>query len=268
MSTSGVLGKVIPLDPALTIFVRCTLAGLLLLLYIRWRNQHGIKKQHLLFFIGSGILLAVHWTTYFQALKLGGVAVGMLSLFTYPVITSLIEPWILKTKHSWLDIGSSVLILLGLALIVPEFSLSNQVVQGAMLGVLSAIIYSFRNLWNKKHINTYSGSTIMCYQLLVSAVVLLPAYWTYPWVGVESWWLEMLILVVITTAVAHTLFVQGLKHFTTSSISIMSSLIPVYGVIWALIFTDESLTTGIIVGGLLIVATTALQNIQYLKKVI
>jgi drug/metabolite transporter (DMT)-like permease len=174
----------------------------------------------------------------------------------------------MKTKHSRVDIGSSVLILMGLALIVPEFSLNNQVVQGALLGVLSAVIYSFRNLWNKKHINTYSGSTIMCYQLLVSAIVLLPAFWTYPWVDVEIWWLEMVILVVVTTAVAHTLFVQGLRYFTTSSISIMSSLIPVYGVIWALIFTDESLNTGIVFGGLLIVATTALQNVQYLRKVI
>ena len=266
MSTSGVLGKVIPLSPGLIIFWRCLLAFVLLYLYIRWRQKYKIQTKHWLFFVGSGVLLAIHWTTYFQSIKLGGVAVGMLSLFTYPIITSLLEPLILRSPYSWFDITSSVLILAGLYLMVPEFSLGNLVVQGILWGIFSALIYSLRNLWNKKMIKVYSGSIIMCYQLLISALVLSPVLWLYPAKISASTWGLILVLTIITTAIAHTLFVKGLKYFSTSSVSIMSCLIPVYGVAWALIFTDEILTQEIIVGGGIIIVAIIAQNIKYLKK--
>ncbi len=253
------------MPPALIIFLRCLIAGVLLYLYLRWRSQHRIDGSDKGFFIGSGVLLAIHWTTYFMSIKLGGVAVGMLSLFTYPVITALVEPFIFKTKHSWSDIGSSLLILVGLALIVPEFSLDNKVAQGVALGVISAVIYSFRNLWNKKYIVKYSGSSIMCYQLLVSAVVLAPALWIYQVDMNPQTWGYMMILVIVTTAIAHTLFVKGLKFFTTSSVSIMSSLTPLYGVAWAIWFTDETLNKGIIAGGTIIIVAIIAQNIKHFK---
>ncbi len=266
MSTSGVLGKIIPLSPALIIFIRCVLAGVLLWLYIGWRSNTWHLPNDRLFFLGSGVLLAIHWTTYFISLKLGGVAVGMLSLFTYPVITSLLEPLVFKHKLNWYDVSWSIVILIGLLLIVPEFNIDNRTVQGLLWGVFSAVVYSFRNLWNKKYINHYSGSTIMCYQLLVSAVVLLPSVFIYPFeISVESWG-YLAVLVIITTAIAHTLFVRGLQYFSTTSVSIMSSLIPLYGVGWALWLTDEVLTTAIIAGGAVIIAATIAQNVKYLSR--
>lgn len=266
MSTSGVLGKVIPLSPSFIIFIRCLLAGSLLLLYIYGRGHRVFPWKDKGFFIGSGLLLAIHWTTYFQSIKMGGVAVGMLSLFTYPVITSLIEPYFFKTRHSYFDIASSLLILIGLALIVPEFSLNNRVAQGMLLGILSAVVYSLRNLWNKKYITRHSGSTIMCYQLLVAALVLAPVLGIYSWEINGETWGYLIVLVVVTTAIAHTMFVQGLQHFSTSSVSIMSSLIPVYGVAWAILFTDESLTKGILWGGSIIIFATIAQNVKYFQR--
>ena len=266
MSTSGVLGKVIPLPPALIIFWRCLWGFALLYLYIRWRKRYRIEGKHWVFFVGSGILLAAHWTTYFHAIKLGGVAVGMLSLFTYPIITSLLEPLIFRSRYSWFDITSSFLILCGLYLMIPEFSLENLVVQGILWGLFSALIYTLRNLWNKKMILIYSGSTIMCYQLLISAVVLTPMIWIYPVSISTNTWILIFILAVITTAIAHTLFVKSLKYFSTSGASIMSSLIPIYGVIWALVFTDETLKRGIVIGGSIIILAIIAQNAKYLKK--
>ncbi len=266
MSTSGVLGKVIPLPPSVIIFWRCMLAFALLFFFIKLRVREGIRSNHRGFFIGSGILLAVHWTTYFHSIKLGGVAVGMLSLFTYPIITSLLEPLLFKIRFSWFDIASSLLILWGLSLMVPEFSLENEVVQGILWGIFSALIYSLRNLWNKKYIKEYSGSTIMCYQLLISAVVLAPALWIFPVQISTISWIYLFILTVVTTAIAHTLFVQGLKHFSTSSVSIMSSLIPLYGVAWAVLFTDEVLNKGIILGGAIIIMAIIAQNVKYFRR--
>jgi len=267
MSTSGLFGKIIPLTPATIIFYRCLIAGLILLglllvrgkLKLNWQNHRG-------FFLTSSLLVTLHWVSYFQAIKLAGVALAMLALFTYPVITSLLEPVFFKTRHSKLELFSSVVVLVGLWIILPEFSLGNQSIQGVLLGLGSAVLYAVRNIMNRRQINNYGGTQIMCYQLLLSAGFLLPLMIIKTEPVAASNWPNLILLAVITTAIAHTLFVKGLSHFTTSTVSILSCLTPVYGILWAVWLADEKLTGAIIIGGLVIISTTILQSVQHYRK--
>jgi drug/metabolite transporter (DMT)-like permease len=267
MSTSGLFGKIIPLPPPLTIFIRCLIAGLLLLGYLRLRGGLGISwKRDKKFFLISSVLLAVHWVSYFQSVKMSGVALAMLSLFTYPIITSIIEPFFFRNRHSWFDILSSVLVLAGLGLIVPEFSLGNKAMQGVLLGLLSSSLYAIRNIMNRRYITTYHGTTIMCYQLLLCTILLSPALFLYPLEISSVTWGNLALLALVTTAIAHTLFVQGLKHFTASTVSILSCLTPVYGILWAVWLTDEQLNERTIWGGLIIVIATLAQSYKHYQK--
>lgn len=186
----------------------------------------------------------------------------MLSLFTYPVITTLLEPWFFGGKLTWLNILTALMVIVGITFIVPDFDLSNQITLGATIGVISAILYSLRNLWNKKYIFQYSGSKIMFYQMLVSAIFLLPTVFIYDLTLDAKGWGLVFMLALITTTIAHTLFVQALKHFSTTAVSVMSSLIPVYGILWAVLFIGEKLNTGIWIGGSIIVLTVALQSVR------
>ena len=267
MSSSGILGKVIPLPPPLIIFLRCLISVIMLYLYLRIVGR-GLKinlNKDRWFFLGSGLLLSLHWIMYFFALKISGVAVGMLALFTYPVITTLLEPWFFKGGLSGFDLFTALMVIIGVAFIVPEFDLSNQITLGATIGVGSAILYSIRNLWNKKYILQYNGSTIMYYQMLVSSVFLFPTLFIYELTLDAVGWGYVFALALITTTIAHTLFVQALKHFSASAVSIMSSLIPVYGILWAVLFIEEKLSLGIWVGGTLIVLTVVLQSAKQYK---
>ena len=101
ISTSGPLGRFIPLPPPLIIWFRAFIAFLFLGVYCFWRKE-DIKKGFLKntnTMIFSGTLLTLHWVTYFFALQWSGVAVGMLSLFTFPIITVFLEPFFFKTKQ-------------------------------------------------------------------------------------------------------------------------------------------------------------------------
>lgn len=267
MSTSGLFGKIIPLAPSLIIFLRCLIAGLLLLGYLWFTGGLSISwKRDKKFFIVSSLLLTIHWVSYFQSIKMSGVALAMLSLFTYPIITSILEPIFFKSKHSTFDIIFSIVGLLGLALIVPEFSLGNKVMQGVILGLGSAVIYSVRNILSRKYTTTYSGSTIMCYQLVISCVFLLPVLLIYPLNVTTATWGNLALLALVTTAIAHTLFVKGLSNFTASTVSILSCLTPVYGILWAVWLTDEQLTDSTVWGGLIIVLATLAQSIRHYQK--
>src|SRR5210317_1195248 len=101
VSTSGALGRYINLPPPLTIWSRAVVAFVLLLAYVICK-----KKRLLLDFkkeggtaLLSGLLMAGHWVAYFFALQWSSVAVGMLSLFTYPMITLLLEPFFFDVKY-------------------------------------------------------------------------------------------------------------------------------------------------------------------------
>ncbi|GJM29609.1 MAG: hypothetical protein DHS20C17_22440 [Cyclobacteriaceae bacterium] len=264
MSTSGLFGKIIPLDPVTIIFFRCLMAGFMLTAFLKIRSEFNIQwNRDKKFFLISSILVTLHWVSYFQAIKMAGVALAMLSLFTYPIVTSALEPFFFKTKHSWFELLSSILVLAGLALIVPEFSIGNKAMQGVLLGLFSSVLYAVRNIMNRRKITSYSGVQIMCYQLILSTVLLAPVLF-FQFQPIEaSTWGNLILLALITTAIAHTLFVKALTNFTASTVSILSCLTPVYGILWAVWLTDEQLTENTIWGGLLIIATTVVQSIKH-----
>lgn len=99
ISTSGTLGRYIDLPVPVTIASRGILAFFILLLFCRWKGiSLKVKRSDLPLVILSGILMALHWVTYFYALQMSSVAIGMLSIYTYPIITAFLEPLLLKTK--------------------------------------------------------------------------------------------------------------------------------------------------------------------------
>ena len=267
ISTSGVLGRYIKLSPPLTIWYRSLFAILLLGTFcllkkysfkIDWKNN---GKAILL----SGLFMALHWVTYFFALKWSNVTIGMLSLFTYPIFTILLEPFFVKTKLQSIHIIFGLIILIGVYLLVPAFDIRNTETQGLIIGVFSAIVYALRNLILKSNSNMANGSIQMFYQMGVVLLILLPVLWIYPQEKIVSQLPYLLILGGVTTALGHTLFLTSFFHFRISTASILSSVQPIFGVILAVIFLHEIPNLKSLIGGLLILTTVVLES-QRSKK--
>ncbi|MGB3144105.1 MAG: DMT family transporter, partial [Maribacter sp.] len=120
IATSGALGRYVQLPVPVTIGVRAILAFVLLYIFCYWRGiSLKIKRTDFPLIIVSGILMGAHWITYFYALQLSTVAIGMLSLFTYPVITAFLEPILLKTKFQRIHILLALLVLTGMYFLSP-----------------------------------------------------------------------------------------------------------------------------------------------------
>ena len=89
ISTSGTLGRYIELPVPLIILLRSLIGGVFLFLFCKLKKlSFKIKKKDRKTVFLSGVLMGAHWITYFIALKLSSVAIGMLSVFTYPIITT------------------------------------------------------------------------------------------------------------------------------------------------------------------------------------
>ncbi len=268
ISTSDVLGRYISMPPPVTIWIRCLLAMVILGVFC-WYQKAGLKtasNKDWKTIALSGVFLGAHWITYFYSLQLSNVAIAMLSLFTYPVITALLEPVFFKTKLNTKHVLLGVIVLVGIYFLIPELNLENNYTKGILLGLSSAIFYAIRNMILKKKISTYNGSMLMLYQLITLAVVLSPVLFLFEVQPSANDWKALLVLALLTTAIGHTLFVKSFKNFSIASASIMSSIQPIYGILLGVLFLSEIPSSKTIIGGILILSTVVIESIQSNKK--
>jgi len=221
---------------------------------VQWRN-HGLD------FVFSGLFLALHWSTYFYSLQVSNVSIAIIALFTYPIITTLIEPLFFRSRLQKVNLFTSALVTVGVIILVPEFSLENNYTLGLVIGLISALFYALRNLVSKRLVTTNRGDSTLVVQLLFAAFFLSPSLLFYNFrIDINTIWL-ILALSLITTTLGHTLFLLALKRLTTSTASILASLQPVYAIILAVIFIDEKLELNVIIGGVLILMAVIIQNL-------
>ncbi|MGQ1786501.1 DMT family transporter [Saccharicrinis sp. GN24d3] len=267
MSTSGALARYIELPVPVMIASRALLGGVFIYLFCRWKKfDLKIRKQDRGVLVLSGVLMGLHWVTYFYSLVLSSVAMGMISLFTFPVITSLLEPLILKKRFQNAQILLGLMTLVGVYFLVPEFDLKNDYFKALCVGVLSAVFYSLRNIITKSKVQSYNGSVVMMYQLIVIAVVFSPVFLICKDFNLADQLPGILLLSLLTTAIGHTLFLYSLKNFSVTSISLMSSSQLLYGVLIGIIFLSEYPRSSSIIGGIIIFATVVLESLRTYKK--
>ena len=263
MCTSGPFGRYIDLPAPLTIAIRALLALLFLMIYCKWKKKSfQIRKGDIFLILASGVLMGVHWITYFMSLQLSNVAIGMLSLFTYPVITAFLEPFFLKTKFQKIHLLLGLLVMLGVYLLVPEVNTENSNTIAIAIGVFSALCYSIRNILLKTKVNAYEGSVLMSYQMGVISLLLIPTYFMYDLGEVNTEWGGLIGVVLITTVLGHTMFINTFKHFSITTISIISSSQPVFGIIIGAIFLSEIPAWSTILGGILILTSVVIESIR------
>ncbi|SOU85781.1 DMT family transporter [Tenacibaculum dicentrarchi] len=264
ISTSGVLGRYIAMPSEVIIWFRSVFAMLILFAFCKFKKIDLIIKssKHIFPFIIGGIFMAAHWITYFYALKLSNVAIGMLSLYTFPVMIAFLEPLFLKVKFNPIYIVLGCMVLLGLYILSPEFNLESSNVQGILFGLLSALFYAIRILMLKQYVVQYNGTMLMFYQTLIITICLLPVLFFMDVSGFTNQYPYVLLLALLTTAIGHSLMVHSLQFFTVSTSSIISSVQPIFGIILAFIFLNEIPTWNTFIGGSLILATVVIESIR------
>jgi len=263
ISTSGALGRYIQLSVPVTIGTRAILAFVLLVLYCYLKGiSFKLEKKDRPTIMLSGILMGLHWITYFYALQMSNVAIGMLSMFTYPVWTAFLEPLLLNTKFQRLHLFLAVLVICGIYFLIPDFDLENSYTLAICLGVLSAVIYALRNVLMKPKVDTYNGSLLMAYQTGIVGVFLFPTLFFTDVAAILSQWEALVTLAVLTTAIGHTLFLLSFKHFSITTASILSSVQPVYGILIGILFLKEFPSLSTIFGGVLILTAVVVESIR------
>jgi len=262
---AGVLGKLSALPAPLIVFGRAFFAGLVLLAAC-WFQHIPLRPKRSrdgFLLLGQGVLLALHWTAFFQAINVSNVAIGLLAFSSFPLFTAALEPLLLHQRPSRIQIMAAFLILVGIYLLVPSFTLQNNTTLGVVWGVLSGAAFALLSVTNRWLGRTYSSQMISLYQDGIAAIVLLPIFYL---TATGAFWTprELLILLVlggVCTALAHTLFIASMRAITAQSASLLASLEPVWGIVFGVILLGAIPTASTLLGGAIILGATLLPGI-------
>lgn len=211
--------------------------------------------------------MAIHWVSYFYALSLSSIAIAMLTLHIFPALTTILEPLILKTKFEFYHLILAICVIAGIWIILPSFDLNDKIVLATFCGIISALSYALRNIWTRKIMIHYNASLVMFYHLCIMTLLLSPFLAVKSSAALHYDWSYILALALVTTVIGHTLLVNSLKHFSAVSVSLISSIIPVYGILWGIFLLSEFPDKKTLMGGAFIMATFLIESYVSNKRI-
>jgi drug/metabolite transporter (DMT)-like permease len=246
-------GQWLALPPTVIVLGRTTVAGLALAVVVAgqrlaWRPGVGLA--------GNGVILAIHWVTFFEAIQVSSVAIGLLGYAAFPLFVLALERVMLEGRFGKREALTTLLVSAGLLVLVPSFEWRDSVVQGLAWGLASAFTFALLAVRSRRYAATHAPSVVALWQNLFAAFTLAPFVWVgraaIPAISPR----DLLLIVVLglaCTALAHTLFIASLRRVSAHVASVVAALEPVYGIALAALLLHEIPTARTLVGAVLIV---------------
>jgi drug/metabolite transporter (DMT)-like permease len=253
---SGLFGKLLLLSSIIIVLGRVFFSSIFLLIIILYlKKDIKLKQQkHYFYLVVMGVILAVHWSTFFKSIQVSTVAIGLLTFSTFPVFVTFLEPYFFKEKIKLSDIVIAIVTFLGVLLVIPKFELGNNLTQGVLWGIVSGFTYAILSMLNRKYVKEYSSSVIAFYEQFIATIVLIPFLFLQKPVFQPRDIFLLVLLGILFTGISHSLFINGLKNIKTQTAGIISSLEPVYGIIFAAFLLREIPTLREVLGGVVILS--------------
>lgn len=251
---AGLFGKWLVLSPLAIVLGRAAIAAVALGAIRMARPAERAPFEARLF--ANGAVLAVHWVTFFAAIQVSSVAIGLLGFGSFPLFVLVLERLLLGRRWSGAESATALVVGAGLALLVPEFSLANRTVQGLAWGLASGFTFALLAVMNRALAPGRPAIDVAFWQNLTAALCLLPVAWAVaePIGTIGGREIALLLaLGLVCTALAHTLFIASLGVVSAHTASAVAALEPVYGIVLAVALQGEVPGPRTIAGGALIV---------------
>jgi drug/metabolite transporter (DMT)-like permease len=254
-SAVGLIGKVTELTPGAISFGRSVAAALCIgvaarVVRLNLRLPPGQWGLTLL----AGLAQAANWGLFFAAIQTGGMSVAVIALFTYPILTALVEPLVTRQRMSPAELVGGALVLCGVFFVTPEADLSNQVTLGVALGVLSAFALTLRNLVGRG-LAAEMGSLKLNFWMCAACIpVFLPFRLHAGGAPTPSELWQVAALGILFTVAPQYIFFDSLKKVTAATASLVVSAQPVLSILLAALLFAERIDARTWIGGACIVA--------------
>jgi len=242
---TAILGKLIGLNEGLLVWYRLLITVVTLAFLLFFKKQlERIPLKDAFQILAVGIIVAIHWVTFYGSVKYGNVSIAVVCLSASGFFTSFFEPVIFKRAIVGIEILLSLVAIAGIYII---FDFHPQYKTGIVFGVISAIGSSLFPIFNKKLLVRFSPSTLTLYELgggLLALTVLVPLYLLqFPagyYFPTTMDWVWLMVLACVCTVLCFDLQLNALKKISPFTANIAYNMEPVYGIILAFIFFHEN----------------------------
>ncbi len=242
---TAILGKWIQLHEAWLVIYRLFFSVIVIAGWITFQKQWKRVPLNELFKIaGVGFILALHWVTFYAAVKYGNASVAVVCIAAAGFFSAILEPLFYRVRLQWMDLALGFVSLVGIGIL---FNFHPQHRVGIAFGLFSAFGSALFPIFNKRLLVKTEPVLLTFYEFLGGGMLLLllmPAYVllfpaTHYWPQLTDW-LWLLLLVLVCTVWAFKLQLDALKQLSPFTVNLMYNLEPVYGVALAFFLLHEA----------------------------
>ncbi|MDI1317332.1 DMT family transporter [Flavobacterium sp.] len=269
---TAILGALISLDALPLVWFRMLFAVGFIGIYIYFKKiPIRISKKALLQFTFAGLIIALHWFTFFRAIKISNVSITLACLSTGAFFASVLEPILYGKKIVYYEVFFGLIVVAGLYII---FNVEVNYFWGMVTALTSAFLSALFAVINSKYVQTHDATVISFYELsggVVFFTIFLLATHSF---SAEFFMLSskdfmyLMILSSFCTAYAFIASTAVMKFLSPYTVMLTINLEPIYGIILAvLIFEEkEKMSFEFYVGALIILMTVLLNAIIKSRK--
>ncbi|MCT4582926.1 MAG: DMT family transporter [Flavobacteriales bacterium] len=239
---TGILGNLIPLSSFILVWARIGIAILGIGLYLYFsKTKIKIDLKLLPKLIFAGIIIAFHWITFFEAIKVSNVSVALATFSSSTLFTAILEPLYNKKRIVVYELLLGVIIIFAISLI---FNIDLKYKQGILLSLISAFLASWFTVLNGKHIKVAPATVISFYELTTAFLILCFGLFFVP---IDELFLlsslqisYLLILGLVCTSFAFIASVAVMKSISAYTVTMTVNLEPIYSILLAIMIWPTS----------------------------
>lgn len=240
---TAILGALISVQAIPLVWFRVMLASAVLFIFLKIRKvEFNEKGSDLLKLLFGGVLVALHWVTFFYAIKISTISTTLITMSSSAFFVVLIKPFFERKKFELYELILAVVAIAGFVII---FRSETIYAQGIVIALISSFLVALFSVYNSKLIKSYKGSKISFYELFfaflfLTIILLIKGDFSGSFFLLQSSdWIFLLILASVCTAYPFVVATNLLKKMSPFTIVLTNNLEPVYGIILALIIFGE-----------------------------
>ena len=269
---TGILGKLITIEAVPLVFWRTAIGAGTIYLWLKLKNQVTKKSWTTIAKLGGvGVLIAIHWVTFFASIKASNVSIALTMLAVSPMFVGFLEPVFFRRKIDHKEIFIAAVVIIGVAITL-RFSSGYE--WGVFLGLISALFASLFVTINGVFIKEQDASNISLVELSFASLVIFLFMAARGEISMELIrmdmmdWIYITILAVVATSFAFIAYTHVMKVLTPFTTTVAINLEPIYSIILAVLIFGEEEVMGIrfYIGATIIIGAIILNTILKEKK--
>ncbi len=241
---TGILGKLIDLDALVIVWHRLWIAAFALFIYMLVRKKLIFPKgKTLLATVLVGMVVALHWLTFYSSIQLSTASLGILCLSTTTLHVTWLEPLILKKKFSWPEFGMGLLVIGGIYFVANDFK--GEELKALGIGLLSALCAGIFSVSNAKLAQKTPTPGLSLTELSTGFFALSLFFVSRGKLNSELFHMTLsdlywlLFLGVLCTSFAFLATIDIVKKLGAFSVALSINLEPIYTILLAIILLKE-----------------------------